>query len=311
MPQISKTLEYRRARFNAPGHNLEQLTRQAWRQFATQVERAVTRSDQAVVTGTRERDEGIWGLSLHCARYYDRQGVGTIPMAPAAQVDVGERQPDASENFLNADFLALIRENHVICLNCGRNAGALRSYLSLLFRKAGMNRETQLFELTRIGNPNTLAIIQRVGVKSIDMKVNISDAAAFEVIEGEGRGGVWQNAKHQISEAFRGLTASDTELQQLRQAEQGSVTVSINVKKGDLSPAKEGLDHLAGEIAEDDDAEGYLINLRDNTTIRPDEVSVKKPIKLEAHANSVNAFQAWNAMRTYMKELEENGQLGV
>ncbi|MFA8384164.1 MAG: hypothetical protein ACEPO2_00950 [Pelagibaca sp.] len=311
MPQINKTLEYRRARFNAPGQNLEQLTRQAWGQFATHLDRGVPRADRAMVTGMRGQDDGGRGYALHCARYYDRQGVGTIPMAPAAQVDLGERQPGANENFLNGDFFGWIQGNHVVCLNCGRNAGALRGYLSGLFKKAGLPREAQMFELIRVGNPNALAIIERVGVKSIDMKVDISEAGADDLIEGGGGGGFWQSAKHQIGEAFQGLTARDAELRQLRQAEQGSVTVSINVKKGDLSAARQGLDHLAGEIAEDEEAEGYTIRLRDGAVITPDEVSVKKAVRIEAHANSVSVFQAWDAMRTYMEELEENGQLGA
>lgn len=232
-------------------------------------------------------------------------------MAPAAQVDVGERHPDANENFLNSDFFALIRGNHVICLNCGRNGGALRSYLSGLFKKAEMPRETQFFELTRVGNPNTLAIIENVGVRSIDMRVDISEAAAHEVIDGVGRGGFWHNAKRQIGEAFQGLTARDAELRQLRMAEQGSITVSINVKKGDLHAAREGLDHLAGEIAEDEEADGYVIRLRDDSVIKPDEVSVRKTVRLEARANSVSVTETWDAMRGYMRELEESGQLGV
>ncbi len=311
MPQINRTLEYRRARFVAPGQNLEELTRQAWGQFPTHLDRGVPRTDRSIVTGMKEQDQRGSGFALHCARYYDRQGVGTIPMAPAAQVDLGERQPDADENFLNADFFALIRGNHVVCLNCGRNGGALRSYLSGLFKKAGMAREAQMFELTRVGNPNALAIIERVGVKSIDMKVDISEATAVELIEVEGGGGFGQIAKRAIGEAFRSLTARDAELRQLRQAEQGTVTVSINVRKGDLSAARDGLDHLAGEIAEDENADGYVINLRDGAVIKPDEVSVKKAVKIEAHANSVSVFQAWDELRTYMEELEENGQLGA
>ena len=311
MPQVNKTLEYRRARFVSPGHNLELLTRQAWGSFATHLDRGVSKPDRAIVTGTKDRDEGALGFAVHCARFYDRQGVGTIPMAPAAQVDLGERQPDPSENFLNADFLALIRGNHVVCLNCGRDGGALRSYLSGLFKKAGMPTDAQMFELTRIGNPNALAIIERVGVKSIDMKVDISEASAIELIEGGGSGGFWQTAKSQIGEAFRGLTEKDEDLRQLRQAERGSISVSINVNKGDLSAARDGLDHLAGEITEDDDADGYIIHLRNGTVITPEDVSVKKAVKIEAHANSVSVFQAWDAMRAYMQELEETGQLGA
>jgi hypothetical protein len=311
LPQINKTLEYRRARFNAPGQDLEQLTRQAWGQFVTHVDRAINGSNHSTVAGMRGRDDGALGFSVHGARFNDGQGVGTIPMVPAAEVDLGERQPNAGENFVNSDFLALIRGNHVICLNCGRNGGALRGYLSALFKKAGLPVEGQQFELVRVGNPKNLAIIEAVGVKSIDLQVGISEAAADDVIDGAGGGGAWQNAVRHIGEAFRGLTAADADLRQLREAEQGTVTVSINVKKGDLSVAKDGLDHLASEIVEDDEADGYVIHLRDNTKITPNEVSVQKAVRLEAHANSVSVLQAWGAMGTYMEELEENGQLGA
>jgi hypothetical protein len=69
----------------------------------------------------RGRDGGGFGFSVHGARRHDCQGVGTFPMATTAEVDLGERQPNAGENFMNSDFRALIRENHVICLNRDRN----------------------------------------------------------------------------------------------------------------------------------------------------------------------------------------------
>ena len=127
---MNKVLEYRRARWLAEGQNLEQLARQAWNQFPTQLDRAINRRDGAAVSGMRCRDEAARGFAVHCARYVDRQGIGTISMAPAAEVDPGERHPEAGENFLNAGFMTLIKENHVICLDCGRNGGALRYYLA-------------------------------------------------------------------------------------------------------------------------------------------------------------------------------------
>lgn len=311
LPQIVKTLEYRRARFNEAGQDLEAHTRAAWAQFATHIDRAVQRRDQSVVTGMRSRDEGHLGFSVYGARFYEGQGIGVIPKAPAAAVDLGERAPGADENFLNSDFAALVRGNHVICLNCGRNGGALRSYLALLFKKAEMPKEAQQFELIRVGNPEKLAMIHAIGVKRIEMKVSIADAAAAELLENPRAGGISQALKRCLGGAFQGLTARDERLEHLREAERGNVTVSINVAKNDLEVAKEGLDHLAAEIADDEEADGYVIELRNTTTIRPDEVTVRKSVTLEAHANSVGVFQAWDAMRGYMEELEGNGQLEV
>lgn len=257
----------------------------------------------------RGRDGGVSGFFLHGARFNDGQGIGTIPMIPAAEVDLGERQPNAGENFVNSDFLALIRDNHVICLNCGRNGGALRSYLSALFKKAGLPIEAQQFALVRVGNPKNLSVIDAVGVKSVDLRVSISEATAEEIVDGGPADGAWRNALRNIREAFRGLTEKDAELRQLREAEKGSVAVSINVDKRDVTSAPHGLDHFASEFVEDEEAEGYTIHLRDDTKITPYEIMVRKSVKLESHANSVNVFHAWDALSEFMRELSENGQL--
>ncbi|BAQ69456.1 hypothetical protein NHU_02304 [Rhodovulum sulfidophilum] len=246
---------------------------------------------------------------MHCGRYTDGQGVGTIPTVPAAEVEVGERAPEEGENFLNSDLMALISGNHVICMNCGRNAGSLRIYLQQLFRKAGMPDDSRQFELVRVGSPDKLALIEAEGVKSIDLEVDISEAAAFEVVDGHGGGGIWQSIKQNFGGAFAAVTARDETLEQLRTAERGTVKVSINVPKGDLNTAKHGLDDFAGEVAEDEESDAFVIHLRNGGTIKPKEVSVRKQVKLASAANSVSVFQAWDAMETYMGELREIGQL--
>ncbi|ABD55810.1 hypothetical protein Jann_2893 [Jannaschia sp. CCS1] len=310
MARQTKTLEYRRARFLDDGQNLEALVRQAWGQFGTQAERTITFSDDRSSCGLRARDCNANGFAVHCGRYTDGQGVGTIPTVPAPEVEVGERPPEPGENFLNSDLMALISGNHVICMNCGRNAGSLRIYLQQLFRKAGMPDESRQFELVRIGSPDKLAIIEAVGVKSIDLEVDISEATAFEVVEGDGGGGIWQSIKQNFGNALAAVTARDESVEQLRTAERGTMKVSINVPKGDLDAAKHGLDDFAEEVVEDEESDAFTIHLRDGrTTIKPNEVSVRKQVKLETAANSVSVFQAWDAMETYMGELNENGQI--
>ncbi|MEL6112567.1 MAG: hypothetical protein AAFR20_07165 [Pseudomonadota bacterium] len=308
MAKQTKTLEYRRARFLGDEQNLEELVRQAWGQFGTQAARTITFSDDRSSCGLRAQDCNGNGFAVHCGRYTDGQGVGTIPTAPAPEVEVGERPPEQGENFLNSDLMALISGNHVICMNCGRNAGSLRIYLQQLFRKADMPDASRQFELVRIGSPDKLAIIEAVGVKSIDLEVDISEATAFEVVEGEG-GGMWQVFKQNFGGALAAITARDESVEQLRTAECGTMKVSINVPKGDLEAAKQGLDDFAEEVVEDEDSDAFVIHLRDGATMTPNEVSVRKQVKLETAANSVSVFQAWDAMETYMGELRENGQV--
>ncbi len=105
------------------------------------------------------------------------------------------------------------------------------------------------------------------------------------------------------------MTARDETFEELRSAEKGSVKVSINVPKSDLEVAKSALNELAEEVLEDEESDGFVIHLRDGATIKPSEVSVRKQVRLESVANSVSVYQAWDAMETYMAELQENGQL--
>lgn len=309
MAKLTKTLEYRRARFLDDGQNLEQLVRQAWGMYGTQAERTITVGGDRSTTGLRCYDFQAVGFAVHCGRYIDGQGVGTIPTAPAAEVDIGEQAPSPGENFLNSDLMAVVKGNHVVCMNCGRNGGSLRIYFQQLFRKAGFDDASRQFELARIANPDKVAIIQALGVKSIDLELDIAEATAAELINGAAPVGVWGSMVSGISGAFQAITGIDETVEQIRQAEKGSVKISINIPKGDLNAAKHGLAQLSEEIVEDEEAEDYVIRLVGGDTIKPKEVSVRTQVRLEASANSVSVYQAWEAMQVYMVELDENGQL--
>lgn len=309
MPRLTKILEYRRAQWFAGQQNLEELTRQAWGLFDTQLKRTITLSDKSSISGLQPRDFGVDGFAIHCARYTDRQGIGTISMTPAANAEVGERPPESNENFINSDFSAFFRGNHIIVLNAGRNAATLRNFLYEFFRNAGFNTNTQKFNLVRVGNLDKLAMIEAAGVKSIDLNISISEAAAVDLAEHTGKGGIWLTVKRAVADQFKAMIARDADIGQLREAEKGSVTVSINVPKGDLAIAKNALNHMAEALAEDSDADDFQITLRNGQTIKPHEVSVKKRVELDAVANSVSIEQAWTEMRSFMNELIENGQI--
>lgn len=309
MVRLTRTLEYRRARFLNEREPLEALTRRAWAQFPTQAERIIVSADNRSSCGISSRDFGENGFAIHCARYTDGQSVGTIPIEPAPEVNICEKAPDPGENFLNSDLMALVKGNHVICMNCGRNAGALRIYLQRLFKRANFEENAEQFELIRIANPDMVAVIDAIGVKQIDLEVGISEAAAGELINPLGIHGPWQDVKRHVVGAFNAITARDESIEQLRLAERGTVTVSIKVPRGDLQVAKEGLDEFSELIADDDESESFKIHLRNGNFIRPSEISVSKKVRLQAVANSVSVFEAWDEMIRYLEELTENRQI--
>lgn len=310
MPRSVRTLEYRRASWLDEEQNLERLARAAWGQFGTQIERTIIRRDDTSTCGLSFHDFGHRGFAIHCARFKNRQSVATVPMNPVSAAQLGERPPESGENFMNSDFVALIKDNHLVVLNTGRNAGTLRDFLIGLFAKASFPEPTQQLQLVRIGNVDKLAMIEAVGVKNIDMKIAISEASASSIAE-EDSNSVWSAAKQGVSNFVNSIVAQDEQIANLKLAEKGSVSVSINVARGDLEVAKDGLDVLAEAIAEDEDADDFVIQLRNTQTIRADEVTVRKKVSLEEVANSVSVRNTWDEMVTYYEELTRTGQVEV
>ena len=163
----------------------------------------------------------------------------------------------------------------------------------------------------RIANPDKVAIIEAVGVKRVDLEIDIAKATAAELIDGTGGGGVWNNITDSLAKTFQAIPGQDEAVEQIRQAEKGTMKVSINVPKGNLNAAKEGLAQLSEEVVEDEKSESCLIHLGNGDTIKLKEVSICKQVKLEAAANSVSVFQAWEAMQEYIGELIDDGQVGA
>ena len=163
----------------------------------------------------------------------------------------------------------------------------------------------------RIANPDKVAIIEAVGVKRVDLEIDIAEATAAELIDGTGGGDVWNNITDSLAKAFQAIPGPDKTVEQIRQAEKGTMKVSISVPKGNLNAAKEGLAQLSEKVVEDEKSESSLIHLGNGDTIKLNEVSVCKQVKLEAAANSVSVFQAWEAMQEYIGELRDNGKVEV
>ena len=83
----------------------------------------------------------------------------------------------------------------------------------------------------------------------------------------QGGGGVWNNTTDGLANAFQAITVQDKTVEQIRQAEKGTMKVSINVPKADLNAAKEGLAQLSEEVVEDEKSESYIIHLGNGDTI--------------------------------------------
>ncbi len=309
MALVSRFIEYRRSRWFTTEENLETLLRTAWRELPNNTDRVIERPDGTSVMGLDMKDYGKLGIALHCARYIERQSVGVVNMMEKNAADLTERPPGNAENFLNSDFMAIISGNHVITLNAGQNAASLRFYLQELFRQAELPDEAGRFEIVRIADADQLKRIEAIGAKSIGLNVSIDKATASTVGEGASRRTVFSNLLEPLTNLVDGLVGRDDKTSQIGSSQKGTLKISINIPKGDLEAARSGLDGVAEALVQDDEAEEFVIFLRNGELIRPGEIAVRKSVRLERYSNTVNKNDVWAEMASYMDELERSGHL--
>lgn len=309
MAKIDRFLEYRRGLWFSGFSDIEAQLKLVWGRLSSNRDRIVNRSDGASVMGMHHYDFGQNGIAIHCAKYVEQQSVGIVSMVEVPSSNLSERRPGNDENFLNSDFMALVKGEHVITLGAGQNAAALRSYLHGLFVKGGLHEDATKFDIVRVGNAGTLARIAANGVASVGLNIAIEEATAVVLDEQRRPQTVFQRFTWPVSSMVNAVVGEDDKASQISDSRKGSVRVLLNVPSSDLETAQSGLDGVAEGLFEDEDASDYIITLRNGEIIKPGEVAVKKHVRLEKEANTVDVDEVWSEMNIYMSELRKSGQL--
>ncbi|MGC9445489.1 hypothetical protein [Cereibacter johrii] len=224
-------------------------------------------------------------------------------------VDLDEKRPANGENFLNSDFSALILGNNVITFNAGRSAGTLTNYLHAMFRESNQP-EAAMFQLVRIADVDQVRKIEAAGgVARVRIDLGIDEAAAM-AIEDEGRQRhVFRRLRGSLVDMIDALRHDPGRKAGIAESTRGTMRLFISVPEGDVRAATAGMDAIAQQLVEDEEAEDFVIDLRNGDTIRPHEVSSKKSVRLRRMANTFDRDEVWDEMIVFLRELRQAGAL--
>ncbi|MBJ2150596.1 hypothetical protein [Paracoccus sp. IB05] len=302
-------IDYRRVIWVADQpDDLEQRLRFAWGELPEAVQRVTERRDGTSVMGFSLVDHGGAGVSIHCVRYTDGQGVGTIPMV-ARPDNLGETLPGDAENFLNQDFFMLVQANHVVTLNAARGAAMAREFCRDLMRLAGLPDVVGMFDLVQIANADAVRRIHEGGgVQSIQVDLAIEAASAAYLAEDLHRGGLIRAVRDGLASIVHSITHTESG-EGLGESNRGTVRLQISVPDGDLEVAKEATSRIAEDIVEDETADDYVVYLRNGGQIRRNAMAVRKLVPLEKAANSFDPRDVRREMLVYLGELRASDQL--
>lgn len=312
MSRVYRFIEYRRAIWFTTTGNLETYLREALVKAPNSTDRIVTKADDTSIMANEVFDTTSDGIFLQMSKYIDGQPVGVLPMTGTASASLAERSPGNAENYLDDSFFALVWGNHIVTLNAGKSAASFRNYITGLFQNLRLSDEYSKFDIVRIASADKLRKINSSGGVDkfhLDLAIN---AASASYLDQEARTGFnVKTLKSGIANIGKSIFGSDHPSSQLANSNKGGMRLTINVPSTDNLTAKEGLNAIGAVLADDEDADDYLITLRNGDTIKPSEISAKKRIRVTRFGNTFDLNEVKAEMGGYLNALKTEGQTEI
>ena len=178
----------------------------------------------------------------------------------------------------------------------------LRDGIKDLFKKAGLKEKATAFDLQKQADIDAMDLINREGVKEIELQASCYDATASLSRRQNQATGVLGV----ITKQLRLLLGSEKDVTN------DSLRVKLTIVKDKRSRKHLGLgekriDALAKDVishAESDDT--FLIVTNNNQKIRPEQLHVQKRTHIAANAKSLDRQSAWDKLFEFYSELIEN-----
>lgn len=307
MKKPQKTLEYWIARFDTDsGKNLQELVREAWDKFDNHIDRSFLTNKGHSYRGLYSSKNRYSGFAIQCAQYTVDQPVGIISDELTGE-RFGMESPPDNKQYVSADLMAYIKENRIVCLNCGPNANRLASFLKGLFDYSDVGKVENLL-LSRGTNIDKLALIREFKVKGIEFNVALTRAMDYKLKKDRSpKDSPLKSAVKEITGQFIDDKALEEEISKSSDEYFRVKIEALGFGRG-VHPVLQNLDEVAKEVIDDDDEdyESVAIRLRNNTVIKSSEVSAKTSVPILSNGNSVNVTDAWKKMDEYMNEIETN-----
>lgn len=311
-----RTVSYRRAHWNNtidyPG-SLQSYLVAALQRTTTTEARAFSYGDyhiqgiKVVSDDVRMRSgERKNVLLLQLVRYEpDAQANTVLKPSDIEGSDVDTEDPPASKDWIDGDIFVLICENHLLtCASNVRDTSASKFLTSLLRRDE--NGLANIINFDKIGAADKLQLIQREGVKSIELNAALYEAT-LDWYESEVKAKILRR----LSDAIKDCFADDEDLREIAANENINAKVVLNFdsrkRGGELG--RDRMEQLGTNLVREEEGSDYVIVTRENKRITLDEIQLKKNIHVSRHGKTVDRTDAWSKLKEYFEELDRDGLL--
>ncbi len=316
----NKTIHYVRATYSngaAPKKNFEQLVRQAMNKLGRMDETDITMSTLGVVSIRHRETKTGESLRLAIGAGVPGEQMTTIGIKVAAAFDNDQAaSAPAKRAFKHGDAFVLIEDNDLLVVTDGPfRVNTIGVYLGELFSKAGLKSETAAFELKKVTNQDTKAILAAEGIKELRLGTTMYQATdALDAIQTPSS--VKARLKSFVGTLKNAFAEDVSEKELLQLAEHwGELQVNTVISARGGSRADEvvleAMLNVGGDVLEEDE-EGVDVTVitQKGTPVQMNQVTPTKSIRLLRRdgANDLINTEVYAELMTYRQELQKNGQ---
>jgi hypothetical protein len=306
--QRAKTLSYRRAQWFAEGSapNLEKCLRNALAQLKTIEDRTIFRDGRSAKVAKAQNDDPC-GLFLHIATETPGEPASVVPKvdADAIALDLKTEDPPDDGEWLDGDAFVYLNENHVCLCTTGLHDKAVPLFIRYLFMKAKLPQNYAQFALIKAADISRLAMIQKQGVKELELRGVLYEVTADYV-----------RRKVHVTGGLLGVLGKEirTLLDRPHDVNPDSLQVTISLKvdgRGKhLVIGERDIQELASDVIINSEADDdYVIITKAGQKITPQEIFVKTTSSIDADGKTVDRDGAWQELQKFYNQLHSTGVL--
>lgn len=306
-----KTLSYHRAEYfceHPRTINLGLCIKQAADVLQTVARRSIQRAGGYMMRLAHyKRDDDGRGCFLHLTFETPREPTSIVPHVAddADELRVDTLPPPNDAEFMDGEAFLYVNGNDAMLCTTAVTIGAVRYFLHAFFDKAAIRHDAGDFEFMNAVDTRLFDLIQRKGIKEIEIKASMLEASAHY----QSRRNHAVGAAGHVSKFFRHIAGADPA--QADDALRVAVTVKLNkMRKKSIALGHKKLEAIARNIIENREEEDeYTIVLEGGEKIKPKELVLRSQASIDRMGKSVVKEDAWSALYSYYQELFRSGQL--
>jgi len=306
-----KTLSYHRAEYfcdHPKTINLGMCIKQVTDKLTTISQRSVQRTGGYMMRLAQYKlDQATGGHFLHITFETPGEHASIVPRVSndAREFAVATMAPPNYAEFMDGDAFLYVNSNDTLLCATAVAIGSVRYFLQAFFEKSAIRHDAGQFEFLNAVDTKLFALIQKKGIKEIEIRASMFEASAhYDLRRTHAAGAPGAVSKYLRTIAKAGHDVSDDALR---------VAVTINLdkrrKKG-VALGHKRLETLASDIIQNrQDDDDYTIVLESGEKIKPKELVLRSRADIASIGKSVIRNDAWSALLSYYTELFQSGQL--